>query len=1547
MTFASPLGLLALGLAIPVVALHILRSRRVEVTVASTLSWEEFDRPVAAARPWQRLRWSIPLVLQLLAVALLALALAGPTFDTGRRSAHHLVVILDTSASMGTTDGSPTRLASAREVVEKLSAEMGEGAVVSVITAGAPARVVASRLPASAVASRLDAVQVSEGGFDGEAASSLALGMDSPRESVAYALVSDGGLSADDVRLLPAGTEFHRVGRRATNLGVTNLVASASGERTHLQVTVANAGPTRRTTVVRADVDGRDAAERSITVPGRDSVEVGFEVPNGDRIAVHLDSEDLLSSDNHAYAAGPRARTLRVLRVGPPNLFLDALLATRPLLQVTPVVTLEQSPEPLTAFDLAIFDRVAVPADVPVPFLALAAPGGAPGVTVSGTVEAPAAALIRNDTPLLEGLDLSEMAIASAQRLDAPAATTLVGSEATPLVVEGRANGNAFVYVGFTLNDSNFALLPTFPLFGNRVITTLGGSDLAAGSLHAGDPLPLPAGVDAVVTSPSGTRTKVAAGTLPPELDRTGIWTIETSAGSPEGAQRRLVVVNPDPTETAITPRSGLAIPGVEGLAADQGAPVRRSLVFVVVLLACAAVVTEWWFSARRRGVGVRQWRLAALARAAVLAALVLALLLPSFTRRDSHVATVFVLDVSDSMAGGRTRAIEAVHRAVKEMPKGAAAGVVIVGADARVDAAMREQLTWRNPAVRVDTSATDLAAGLRVAGAMTPSEYARRVVLVSDGRPTSGDITAEVGRLRRSGVRLDVIPVESNFGADVLVNSVEVPDRARPGESLRLVAHLWASQAQQATVTLKRDDVEVERRLVDLAVGDNTVEFVQPAGTPGTVHWSVSVAGPANGIVENDIGRAATRIEGRADVLLIEGAPGEAAALNNLFTSFGTATTVLSPEEFSDLSGLANLDAVVLVDVPLSSLSNAQVDALVVATRDLGTGLVTVGGPASYGAGDYLGSKLEEVLPVTSEVRDPKRRSKVAQVFAVDVSGSMGACHCAEGATSDNSRLAGGIEKTDIARSAVVRAIEGIDPGDDFGVLALDDRFRWVRKLAPLGDGSAAKREVSSIKRTDQGTNLEPGLFQSAKQLRQSDATIRHIVLFTDGFTPTEALQRLAEDARDLRAEGITVSVMGTGEGAARELRAIAEAGGGRYYPGRDLNALPNLLLQETKVVSRQLIVEGEFVPERTSRSPVVAGLDSAPPISGYIATTAKPTAVTHLIVGPEKDPLLASWQVGLGKVASWTSDAGGRWAGGWVSWPGAPTFWGDLLRSVYKEPMGSLQVRFDGAKAQISASFDDPVPDGAVVNAVVTAPGGSTTTVRLRRVDDKNYEGTFESGRAGSYAVGVTAAQGSKTLGAVSGVAELGYSQEYSSRPSDPALLVAASLQSGGRGQINPTDAFSVAGLEAGRRTVNLRNWLLLCAALLWPLAVALSRLRFANGPDALVTKERLGRLGTVAEAVGQARSRTRAARAQSDAPPTGTATSGSAPGTATPPGPDPSAPPPPPAPPAPGPRSPGSGPTAGPQAPAESTGSTGSSLDSLLAAKRARQRGSDPER
>ena len=1370
MSFANPAGWWLATLIVPIIALHILRAQRTEVEVASTLEWEAIDRPVAAARPWQRLRWSIPLLLQLLVVLLLATSLAGPSWDTGRTSAQHVVLMVDTSSSMGGTDGNPTRLDEARARAAEVVDGLGATTRVSLISTGSPAQILAGEVSASDVGSRLGALKVSEGGFDAAATGSLATSLDRPDRSVEHVLISDGGLDDSAIGQLPPGTRLESVGRSDVNVGVTNVVVTPRGAALHVQATLTNSGDRDVTRVARFDVDGRTQGTTSTKVPKQGSAETAFDVQAGSRIEVLLDGDDVLRLDDHAYAAGPSEAALDVLVIGPANPFVDALLSSNPQVSATRMdpekfaaaaLDAADNAGPLDGIDLAVFDQSPVPDDIAVPYLAIAPPGGTAAVGVDGNAEDPVPTLIRSDADLLADLDLSGLAYAAAQRVDAPAATTLIAAEGAPLLIQGQDDSVGFVYLAAPLDQTNLGLLPAFPVLGDRIISTLGRSDLVTGDLRVGDALNLAVGSDAVITSPSGTETTVRPGQAAPLLNRTGFWTVRTA-----GEGERTVVVNADPAETQVRP--------------------------VAVLL-------------------------------------LLALWAPTFHRSATAVSTVFVVDASDSLAVNRDDVTATVREALAAQPSGSVAGVVVVGAQARVDAAVKADLAWGAPRTEVDGSATDLASGLRVAGAMSPPDHARRIVVISDGRPTAGeDLSVETGRLERAGVRVDSVEINPAFGADVSVVSVDVPSRARATDELAVDVNVNATVTQQASVTLMRDGTEVDAQLADLPTGDSVVSFTQPAGDEANIEWTARVAGPSNGVFENDESRASTRVEGRPSVLLVEGVPNGSASLAAALNAGGTATTVTSPEQLGGLSDLAGVDVVVLVNVAAKRLSSEQTDALGSAVRQLGTGLLVMGGTSSYGAGDYLGSRLEELLPVTSEAKDPKRRSKVAQVFAVDVSGSMGACHCADDAGGDNSRLAGGVTKTDIARDSAVRSLEGFKPDDEVGVLALDDRQRWLLDLGPVGDGTAAKKQMSNIEHSEQGTNLDPSLTSSAERLRSSSASLRHIVLFTDGFTDTNKLRALATQAATLRDEGITVSVMGTGEGAAQALRGIADAGGGRYYAGRDLKELPDLLLEETKVVARQLIVEGDFLPEISSNAAVVANLTEAPPLGGYLATTPRPSATQHLRIGDEGDPLLATWRVGLGQVSSWTSDSGERWAASWKGWDGFSGFSSDVIRSILPAPAGSAQMRFDGASATIEAAFDQPVPDGATVTAQVVEPSGDEQVVTMVRNDDRTFTGTAKTGGAGTYGVGVTAAINGQDDSAISTTAELGYSREYLSQGADTEALKSLSTQTGGRGLIRADQAFDSDGLTPGSHRVDLRPWLLLIAALLWPVTIAVSRLR-----------------------------------------------------------------------------------------------------------------------
>lgn len=1427
MSFANPAALGLLALAIPVLLLHILRPRREQRTVPSTYLWHSIARPVSAARPWQRLRPSVLLFLQLLAVALLALAVADPVRITTTPLAEHTIFILDASGSMAARDGDPTRLESAKDRAVELRDELPAGGIASIVVADDRPRVVLTASPdADAFAAALRPLEPTAGTADWAGAFLLAESLETAGAEVGFHILTDGRLSDAEQRLIPPGSDHDIIGDRATNRAITRLAVEPRGGGLHVRASVANTGGGASTDQLRVDVDGRTEARVEVALDDGEQRDIEVDVPGGDRVEAFLGGDDLLDADDHAFATAARRRALTVLLCTPggeANPFLSSVFAAS---EGVTVETCDGSRSG-TGADLVVYDRVAVPADPGAPFLAVAAPGGVPaaGVTATGTVDGPVITSVDPDDPLVEGLDLSEVAIATSQRLDPGTARTVVAADDVPLLVRGSVNGLPWAALAFAVGDSNLPLQVAFPILVDRVLTDLAGAALPPTNLVVGDDLPVDPTTGGTVTGPGGTTAEVVPGGPTPSATRPGFWTI-TAPERPE----RVVAVNADPVESEVAPAQAILTPARQTRPGDEPATGEESLRHWLLWPLLAALVAEWWWARRRRGVGRGQWRAAASLRLAIVGLLVAALVAPTWLRPADRVAAVFLLDGSASLGdAGRAEALAFVRDALGDMPDGAAAGVASFGGDARLELTVQADPRLEAPSARIDTSRTNLATALRLAGAVLPGDARRRIVVVSDGRATDGDAAAEAARLADAGIAVEYRLVGRGAEADLAVAAIDVPARVREGEAFDVAVTVDADIAGPVQLTLLRDGEVVDERVVDVPVGRTVVRIPQVAGSSGLGRYQVRVSGAGDAVAENDRGFAAVQVEGPATVLVAEGTPGNGATLADALRAGGLGVDVLDAQALPPLDRLAGYQAVVLVDVDARSLAPEQVAALAASTRDLGHGLVSIGGDRSYGLGGYLGTPLEELLPVISEITDPQRRQSVAEVLAIDSSGSMGECHCAEGQGA-GSRLPGGVEKTDIARAAAERAISALSEIDEVGVLAFNTEHEWLIDLQQLPPEDVVRDGLGAI-RPNGGTDLRQSLTTAAAALRQSSAALKHIILFTDGFTATDVFDDLADEAAALyEEEGITVSVIATGEGAARELEAIADAGHGRFYPGRDLQQIPQVMMEEAVLASRDFINEGEFLPEVVSGADVVANLTESPPLLGYVATTAKPQASALLRIGPDRDPLLATWQVGLGRATSWTSDASARWSQLWASWDGYVGFWSDVVRDTFGTAAADTGVRARVADGvlHITVEREAAFADGASATARVTGPDLQPIEVPLERSGPDEFSGEVHVGDAGSYAVGavVTGADGS-TMSAGSTLATLSYPPEFEPGAPDEAALASLATATGGRGAITAEQAFDDADLRAGRTHVDLAPWFVLAACLLWPLAVALSRL------------------------------------------------------------------------------------------------------------------------
>lgn len=1442
LTNPAALGLLAL--AIPVILLHILRPRRQQVTVSSTFLWRALERPVSSATPWQRLRWSALLVAQLLAVIGLAVAVAKPVRLHPAKLAAHTVFIIDASASMRATDLPGGRLAAAVDRVKDLAGDLPEGGVASVVVAGRHPRVALTASgDRSALTSALQTVAAGQGRADFAEAFSLAESLDTGTAPIGYVLLSDGGLTDEEQKLLPPGARYERIGANSANRAVERVDVEPRGSGLHARITLRNYGDSSVVQPLRVDVDGVTAVTQRVTIPAGQPLTVEVDLPAGERVEARLDGGDTLAADDVGVAVADRRAARKVLLAGN-GVFWKELLAAIPGVTVD-LAAPDTSPDG-AGYDAVVYDGVAVPAAPKAPFLAVASPGGVQGVIPTGEVTGPAVTLVHAEDPLLAGIDLSAVAIANAQRVTVGAdVDVLVAGENAPLLLRGVVAGRRFAYLTFALSDSNLAVQVAFPQLGDRLLTELTGLTVSTQKLDVDAELPLDPTTAAKVSGPDGQRFDVAPGDLAPTAAAPGFWVISV-ADRPD----RVVAVNPPKAESAVAPLTTLTTSDSGSDRPSTAGQVASSLVHWVILALLVIVLVEAWLAWRGLGVSRGQWRIALGLRALVAGLLLIAWLAPTVDRGSDRQATVFLLDRSASLgATGDSEAQAWLKDALSHRPDDALSAVVVFGAEARLDRLLQPSSVFDGASVVIDQAATDIAGAIRLGSAVLPSDAKRRLVLISDGRSTSGNALGEAAELARTGIPIDTHLVSTGGGTDVAVASVEVPRLARVGDRVTIKAHIVSTRQGPATVTLSRDGEEIGAKSVSLTVGDNVVAFEDTSVTErgAVLRYQVSVVAPGDVQPRNDHAFAAVPVNGPAKVLVVEGTAGESETLVNAFKAGGVATDVVSPSEIPGVQDLAAYTGVVLVDVSAEQLAADRIANLFTFVRDLGRGLLTVGGPRSYGVGGYRESPINDLLPVDSEILDPKRRRTVAEVLSIDTSGSMAACHCRNGETVMGANSSeGGVNKTDISRAAAERAIQSLTPNDEVGVVAWNSSAAWVIELQKKPAADVIDDGLRRL-HPDGNTDILSSLQTAADALKQSSAELKHIIVFTDGFTDEQLISQAAAQAGALYDEQrISVSVLGTGEGAAPQLARIAEAGHGRFYPGKNLGDVPEIMAKEAVIASRNFINEGEFSPEITSADPVVAPLTAAPSLLGYVATSTKGTAATLMRIGPDRDPLLATWQAGLGRVSSWTSDASAGWSQRWADWDGYVDFWTRLVKSTFQsgDTQGAAQATITNGRMHISVQSADAFPDGAAATAVVAGPDGQRIEIPLVRTAGDTFEGDTTVTRAGTYAVGTRVDADGSTVLASSTLASDSYPAEFAPGSADATALARLATTTSGRAEILPEQAFDTDGLRSGSRPFALAGPLLLLAALLWPLAVALSRLSVRG---ATVAGARAGALAT----------------------------------------------------------------------------------------------------
>lgn len=620
-------GLLALA-AVPLVLLYLLRQRRPDQPISSTLLWSKTLSDMRASHPFQKLRRNLLLLLQLLILAALVLSRMRPVVQAEATRSLAGVIVIDATASMqATDDGGVSRLDRAKEEARKIVDSMRPGDQYMLLADGGGLTQVRSGFTNSKNELRdlIDSVKAADTSSDLSETLLLATtslkavgGKTTGNEALSSGrvwLLSDGaGVRLPPVQELTTMLQYVRIGTSNDNVGIIRLSITPIAKQPRMYQVFAglmNSGDNAKEVAVGLAYGTKEhiVDGKRVTIPAHGQGTVLFQITQDPgKIWLVIDAPgDILSADNTAYGMLVPERRVNVVGVTAGNVMLDRFLKTAASANL--VDATEIAPQFYNSkqkADLFIFDGF-VPPELPSGDLFFIKPDKdktIPGFRFLGALARPTVMRWKREDPLMQYVELSDVRIDQALAIERDAeATELISSATNPLMVYKDVGASRRYLCAFSpLTDSNWFRSPSLPIMLQNMITQtrlrhfIGMPQILA----AGEPARLwDLPKDAKLITPDGASVPLQPqdGTADyPGTDHVGFYTL-----ADQNKTAAFAVNLFSPTESDVTPRNLAGTLTGEEINQSTGvARVNREIWPWVALAALIVLMIEWIVYHRR-----------------------------------------------------------------------------------------------------------------------------------------------------------------------------------------------------------------------------------------------------------------------------------------------------------------------------------------------------------------------------------------------------------------------------------------------------------------------------------------------------------------------------------------------------------------------------------------------------------------------------------------------------------------------------------------------------------------------------------------------------------------------------------------------------------------------------------------------------------------------------------------------------------------------------------------------------------------------------------
>lgn len=719
-----------------------------------------------------------------------------------------------------------------------------------------------------------------------------------------------------------------------------------------------------------------------------------------------------------------------------------------------------------------------------------------------------------------------------------------------------------------------------------------------------------------------------------------------------------------------------------------------------------------------------------------IVAVIALAVSGTVLTTYMTKTEVVYVADVSYS--GNRNLGLidEHIARLNKNLPNNTTSSLVCFGAEPELLADFGQEI----PSVttsKVDNSATDIASALLYANTLFSNDTIKHVVLLTDGKETSGrstELLQAVETLYANNVYIDVVYIDNNMEegvTEVQISAVEASEATYLGHKSQASVLVQASAEMKATVYLMKDGVEYKKQPVELSAGYNPIYFDLDTGLEGSFDYEVIVEAEGDVSQHNNSYGFTQRITGEMKVLLISNNPAD---LNILKMLYGTNVQIDSYINDTlvpcSVEALCVYDQIVISGVDVSKLQNPTsfISSLDQVVSRFGKTLINMGNGGLQDSDSQLVDDYQNLLPVKygNSGEDPK-----LYVLVMDSSRSM--------------NFAG---KMNLARMVAQNLLNILQDDDMVMILGFSGEPRLISGVAAASNRNELVKLINEVTVT-QGTVMGAAMEEAYKLIADMHYESKQVMLISDGLTYSLEEDNPLDVAQKLRDEGIrvsTVNIMSKDAAPVNLMQQIAQVGNGEYYYVDTEESAMSVIYNDIAPDVGATVIEADTkVTVKVQFAETMKGVTSLPNVGGYVQSRAKSNATTVLTVPYQKAdgmmqdvPLYAFWQYGNGTVACFTSDLMGPWTENWYDTDGA-TF----LKNIFSTTIPgqrvdypfALNVNFDGTSSLVEV-IPTTIDAFAKLQMSITRPDGTVETQTLH-FDRTRYYYEFNTPDVGKYAV------------------------------------------------------------------------------------------------------------------------------------------------------------------------------------------------------------------